>query len=185
MIEAVIEDLEAKRALLKSILPHLRDDSIVTSNTSGLPLSSIALEMPAEFKSRWFGTHFFNPPRYLKLLELIPTSDTNENLLHEIADFGDKQLGKGIVYAKDTPNFIANRLGTFGAMLALTVMLEEGYSIEEVDVLTGPIVGHPKTATFRLFDLVGIDILGMVARNLFENVPDDENRELFRIPNVP
>ena len=182
IIEAVIEDLEAKRALLNSVLPHLRDDSVITSNTSGLPLSSIALEMPAEFKSRWFGTHFFNPPRYLKLLELIPTSDTNENLLHEIAEFGDKHLGKGIVYAKDTPNFIANRLGTFAAMLALKVMLEDGYSIEEVDVLTGPIVGHPKTATFRLFDLVGIDILGMVARNLFENVPDDENRELFRIP---
>ncbi len=182
VIEAVVEDLEAKRSLLKSFLPHLRPDAVLTSNTSGLPLSSIAAEMPAEFKNRWLGTHFFNPPRYLKLLELIPTPETDETLLHEIADFGDKRLGKGIVYAKDTPNFIANRLGTYGALLTLKVMLEEGYTIEEVDTLTGPIIGHPKTATFRLFDLVGIDILGMVARNLYENALNDEEREIFKIP---
>lgn len=182
VIEAIVEDVEAKRSLLKSISEHLNPDAIVTSNTSGLPLGSIATEMPDEFKNRWFGTHFFNPPRYLKLLELIPTPQTNEKLLHEIADLGDKRLGKGVVYAKDTPNFIANRLGTYAALLTLKVMLEEDYTIEEVDLLTGPIIGHPKTATFRLFDLVGIDILGMVARNLYENAPDDEERDVFKLP---
>ena len=184
VIEAIIEDLPTKRALLKSIASYLRSDTIVTSNTSGLPLSSIAAEMPPEFRKRWFGTHFFNPPRYLKLLELIPTNETDPELLRRIADFGDRYLGKGIVYAKDTPNFIGNRLATFGALYTLKVMVEDGYTIEEVDALTGPIIGHPKTATFRLFDLVGIDILGFVAKNLYENVPQDDQREIFRLPKI-
>jgi len=140
--------------------------------------------MPAEFKKRWMGTHFFNPPRYLHLLELIPTSDTDPEIIRQVADFGDRVLGKGIVYAKDTPNFIANRLGTFGAMFTLKVLLEDGYTIEEVDTLTGPIVGRPKTGTFRLFDLVGIDILGLVAKNLYNNAPNDEQRELFVAPKL-
>lgn len=182
IIEAVVENLEVKRALLQKILPHLKPDAVVTSNTSGLPLGSISAEMPESFRKRWFGTHFFNPPRYLKLLELIPTKETDPGILKEVADFGDLWLGKGIVYAKDTPNFIANRLGTFGAMLTLKVMLEDGYTPEEIDVLSGPIVGRPKTGTFRLFDLVGIDILGLVAKNLYQNVPDDEQREIFKLP---
>jgi 3-hydroxyacyl-CoA dehydrogenase len=184
IIEAIVEDLEAKRSLLQSILPHIRPDTVVTSNTSGLPLSTIAAEMPPEFRTRWFGTHFFNPPRYLKLLELIPTEDTDRNLMREIADFGDRRLGKGIVFAKDTPNFIANRLGTFAAMYTMHTMIEDGYTIEEVDALTGPIIGHPKTATFRLFDLVGVDILGLVAKNLYQNAPNDEQREVFKAPKV-
>lgn len=182
IIEAVVEDLEIKRDLLRSIRPHIRPDAIITSNTSGIPLAMIASEMPADFKSRWFGTHFFNPPRYLKLLELIPTDDTDPALLKKIDDFGDRFLGKGIVYAKDTPNFISNRLATFGALYTLKVMQEEGLTIEEVDALTGPIVGRPKTGTFRLFDLVGIDVLGLVAKNLYQNVPHDEQREIFKIP---
>lgn len=184
IIEVVIEDLEVKRSLLKKIQPHIRPDAIVTSNTSGLPLSSIASEMPAEFKKRWMGTHFFNPPRYLKLLELIPTADTDPEVIRVVSDFGDRWLGKGIVSAKDTPNFIANRLGTFGALYVLKVMEEDGFTIEEVDTLTGPIVGRPRTATFRLFDLVGIDVLCLVARNLYQAVPNDEQRELFRLPKV-
>lgn len=184
IIEVIIENLEAKRELLKKILPHVRPDAVITSNTSGLPLSSIAEAMPADFKKRWFGTHFFNPPRYLKLLELIPTADTNRELVDQIADFGDRWLGKGIVIAKDTPNFIANRLGTFAALHALRTMIEERFTIEEVDALTGPIIGHPKTATFRLFDLVGIDVLGLVAGNLYQNAPNDEQREMFRIPKI-
>ncbi|PWT90206.1 MAG: 3-hydroxyacyl-CoA dehydrogenase, partial [Acidobacteria bacterium] len=184
IIEAIIEDLDAKRTLLKKIHPFLRPDTIVTSNTSGLPLSSIALEMPDEFKKRWLGTHFFNPPRYLKLLELIPTKETDPQVIREIADFGDRWLGKGIVYAKDTPNFIANRLGTFGGLYTLKVMMEDGYSIEEVDTLSGPIVGRPKTATFRLFDLVGLDVFGLVSKNLYHNAPDDEQRELFKTPKL-
>ncbi len=182
VLEAVIENLDTKRELLRAIAPHLRPDSIVTSNTSGIPLTTIASEMPPDFKKRWFGTHFFNPPRYLKLLELIPTKETDEKFLNIIADFGDRFLGKGIVYAKDTPNFISNRLATFGALYTLRVMQEEQLSIEEVDALTGSIVGRPKTATFRLFDLIGIDVLGLVAKNLYENVPDDEEREIFRLP---
>lgn len=180
VIEVVVEDLAAKRALLQKIAPHLRPDAIVTSNTSGLPLATIAAEMPADFRNRWLGTHFFNPPRYLKLLELIPTPDTDPEIIAQVADFGDRKLGKGIVYAKDTPNFIANRIGTFGALYTLELMVEEGLTIEEVDTVTGPVIGHPKTATFRLFDLVGIDILGLVAANLFENAPNDERREIFK-----
>jgi 3-hydroxyacyl-CoA dehydrogenase len=182
IIEAVVEDVGIKRSLLQKILPHLRPDALVTSNTSGLPLALIAAEMPPEFRKRWFGTHFFNPPRYLKLLELIPTNETDPELLKFVEDFGDRRLGKGIVNAKDTPNFIANRLGTFGAMLTLKIMLEDGYTPEEIDVLSGPIVGRPKTGTFRLFDLVGIDVLGLVSKNLYQNAPNDEQREIFKLP---
>ena len=182
ILEAVVEDLDVKRELLRSIHPHLRPDAIVTSNTSGIPLSVIASEMPEEWKRRWFGTHFFNPPRYLKLLELIPTKDTDPKFVKIIDDFGDRFLGKGVVYAKDTPNFISNRLATFGALYTLKIMREDGLSIEEVDALTGPIVGRPKTGTFRLFDLVGIDVIGLVAKNLHQNVPDDEQRDIFLLP---
>jgi 3-hydroxyacyl-CoA dehydrogenase len=182
ILEAVIEDLQVKGELLQSILPYIRADAIVTSNTSGILLAMIAAEMPPEFRRRWFGTHFFNPPRYLKLLELIPTDETNPDVVRNIADFGDLMLGKGIVFAKDTPNFISNRLATYGALYTLKVMLEDQLTIEEVDALTGPIIGRPKTATFRLFDLVGIDVLGLVAKNLYRNVPNDEQREIFEIP---
>jgi 3-hydroxyacyl-CoA dehydrogenase len=184
IIEAIVEDLQAKRTLLQSIHSQIRPDSIVTSNTSGLPLAAISAQMPLEFQNRWFGTHFFNPPRYLKLLELIPTNETDPRVVSEIAGFADYRLGKGIVYAKDTPNFVANRLATFGALYTMRVMREDGYTIEEVDALTGPVLGRPKTATFRLFDLVGIDVLGLVAANLYENVPNDEQRETFRIPKL-
>ena len=182
ILEAVVENLDVKRELLRNIQPHIRPDAIVTSNTSGIPLSMIASEMGDEFKKRWFGTHFFNPPRYLKLLELIPTKESDPALLKVLDDFGDLFLGKGIVYAKDTPNFISNRLATYGALYTLKVMHEEGLTIEEVDALTGPIAGRPKTATFRLFDLVGIDVLGLVAKNLYQNVPHDEERETFQLP---
>ncbi|HJZ11904.1 MAG TPA: 3-hydroxyacyl-CoA dehydrogenase family protein, partial [Acidobacteriota bacterium] len=184
ILEAVVEDLDVKRKLLQSILPHIRPDALITSNTSGLPLSQIAAEMPSDFKKRWFGTHFFNPPRYLKLLELIPTPESDPKLLHDFADFSERALGKGTVYAKDTPNFIANRLATFGGLYTLNVVLEEGYTVEEIDALTGPIIGRPKTATFRLFDLIGIDVICFVAKNLYDNAQEDEQRETFKVPVV-
>ena len=184
IIEAVIEDLSAKRQLLQSILPFIASQAVISSNTSGLPLSLIAAEMPEDFRKRWLGTHFFNPPRYLKLFECIPTNETDRNLVSEIADFADRKLGKGIVHAKDTPNFISNRLATFGGLYTLQAMTEECLGIEEVDAITGPILGRPKTGTFRLFDLVGIDVFALVAQNLYQNVPDDEQREIFQLPAI-
>jgi len=173
IIEAVSENLAIKQALLQKIATNLRPNAIVTTNTSGLPIASIAAEMPPEFRKRWFGTHFFNPPRYMRLLEIIPTSDTDPAAVEAIANFADRRLGKSVVYARDAPNFIANRIGTFAMLNAVRLMQEQDLTIEEVDALTGSAIGWPRTGTFRLADMVGIDVLASVARNFSRLKSDD------------
>jgi 3-hydroxyacyl-CoA dehydrogenase len=175
IIEAVVEDLEIKRSLLKKVDAARRPGTIMTTNTSGLPVAKIADGFPEDFRRCWFGTHFFNPPRYMRLLEIIPTADTDREAMETIAHLSDVRLGKGIVIAKDTPNFIANRIGTFSVLNVMRLMQEMGLTIEEVDTLTGTSVGWPKSATFRTIDMVGLDILGHVVRNMTENVRDERS----------
>src|SRR3990172_7804594 len=182
IIEAIIEDLPTKQALLARLLPFWRPGTVVTTNTSGLPVGRIAEETPAEFRRFFLGAHFFNPPRYMKLLEIIPTPDTDPAITAAVAAWGDRLLGKGIVHCKDTPNFIANRLGTYGFLRTVQLMLEFGLSMEEVDELTGPLLGRPRTATFRLLDLAGLDVALAVAEHAYQNLPHDESRETFRPP---
>ena len=165
IIEAVVEDLAIKRDLLAKVAQVRRPGTIVTTNTSGLPVAKIAEGFPEEFQRHWFGTHFFNPPRYMRLLEIIPTPAADAEAMRELAEFCDVRLGKGIVYAHDTPNFIANRIGIFGMLNAVRLMQQMDLSIEEVDALTGAAVGWPKSATFRTIDMVGLDIVGHVAAN--------------------
>jgi 3-hydroxyacyl-CoA dehydrogenase len=166
IIEAVVEDLEIKRALLKKVDALRKPGTIITTNTSGLPVAKIAEGFSDDFRRCWFGTHFFNPPRYMRLLEIIPTPDSDPALIDVVTDFADKHLGKGVVMAKDTPNFIANRIGTFSVLNVMRLMQELDLTIEEVDALTGPAVGWPRSATFRTLDMVGLDILGHVVRNM-------------------
>jgi 3-hydroxyacyl-CoA dehydrogenase len=182
IIEAVAENLEIKRALLGRVAALCKPETIVTTNTSGLPIARIAEGLPEPFGRNWAGTHFFNPPRYLKLVELIPGPETASDVVETLRDFCDRRLGKGVVVAKDTPNFIANRIGTFSMLNVLRVMNELGMSIEQVDACTGPAVGWPKSATFRLADIVGLDVFVSVIRNIYENAPKDESREIYRVP---
>src|SRR5581483_3096456 len=175
IIEAVVENLEIKRSLLKKVDSVRKPGTLITTNTSGLPVAKIAEGFPDDFRRSWFGTHFFNPPRYMRLLEVIPTPDTDRNLLDAVAHFSDVRLGKGIVYAKDTPNFIANRIGTFSVLNIMRLMQEMDLSIEDVDALTGQALGWPKSATFRTIDLVGLDILGHVVANMTQNVRDERS----------
>src|ERR1700716_4161438 len=182
IIEVVAENLEIKRKLLVRVAQFRKPGAIVTTNTSGLPVQLIAEGMTEEFQQHWAGTHFFNPPRYLKLVELIPGRKTSSELLETLAEFCDRRLGKGVVIAKDTPNFIANRIGTFSMLNALRLMGTLGMTIEEVDACTGPAIGQPKSATFRTADIVGIDVLVHVVKNIYESVPNDESREMYRVP---
>jgi 3-hydroxyacyl-CoA dehydrogenase len=182
VVEAIVERLEPKRELFARVEKVAGPAAVVSSNTSGLPLHSVAEGRSDDFRRRFCGTHFFNPPRYLKLVELIPTADTDPEVLDGMRAFVERVLGKGAVVAKDTPNFIANRLGSFAGMHDVRYALEHGYSIEEVDALTGPLVGRPKTATFRLFDQVGLDVMVGVAGNLYELAPDDESRDVLPAP---
>ena len=177
VLEAILEKLEPKRELMQRVEELAREDAIISSNTSGIPLHEISEGRSEGFKRRFLGTHFFNPPRYLKMLEIIPTEDTDPEIVEFVRDFGERVLGKGGVIAKDTPNFIGNRLGSFTGMQSATYAFENGYGIEEVDAITGPLIGHPKTATFRLNDQVGLDIAVGVAENLYEAAPEDESRE--------
>ncbi|HEX7956411.1 MAG TPA: 3-hydroxyacyl-CoA dehydrogenase family protein, partial [Pyrinomonadaceae bacterium] len=156
--------------------------SVVASNTSGIPIREIAEGFSEEFRAHFLGTHFFNPPRYLHLVELIRTEWTKPEVSCAVYGFLDRRLGKGVVVAKDRPNFIANRIGTYGALVTLRTLAEDGYTIEEVDRITGPALGRPKSATFRTFDIVGLDVLTHVARNLHEAVPDDEDRDVYKLP---
>jgi len=169
VIEAVAENLEIKTALLARVLPHLAPHALLTTNTSGLPVGRIAQVLPSR-RERFFGAHFFNPPRYMRLLEIIPTPDTDPALLAAFAAFADRILGKQVVLANDTPNFIANRIGIVVMFTAANLMLQQGLTIEEVDALTGPALGWPRTGTFRLADLVGIDILAHIAANFPQGV---------------
>ena len=182
IIEAIVEKLEIKRDLYARVEKHRKPGTIVSSNTSGLPIKAMAEGMPEDFRAHFLGTHFFNPPRYLKLLELIPTADTRKEVVSFVADFCDRRLGKGVVLAKDTPNFIANRIATFSSLNTIQVMQEGGYTVEEVDAMTGPLVGRPKSASFRTSDLVGLDTALYVAENLYAAIPDDEKREAMRPP---
>jgi 3-hydroxyacyl-CoA dehydrogenase len=175
IIEAVAENLEIKRDLLKRVEAVRKPGSIVTTNTSGLPVASIAEGFSEEFRQRWFGTHFFNPPRYMRLLEIIPTPQSDPVAVAAISHFCDLHLGKGIVVAKDTPNFIGNRIGTFSVLNVMRAMQHIDLSIEEVDALTGTAVGWPRSATFRTIDLVGLDILGHVVGNMTRNVKDERS----------
>ena len=184
IIEAVIERLDIKQALMSQIEPHRSPDSIVSSNTSGIPISSIAEGRSEEFRKHWLGTHFFNPPRYLPLLEVIPTADTHASVVEMIRSFGDQSLGKGVVLAKDTPSFIGNRLGVYGVMRVLALIADGRFTIEEVDAMSGPIVGRPKSATFRTMDIAGIDILAHVASTLSERLETEEERSTFTPPEL-
>ncbi len=182
IIEAVVENLEIKRKLYERVEEHREPGSIIASNTSGIPIQLLAEGRSEDFRAHFLGVHFFNPPRYLHLVELIRTEWTKPEVACFIFGFLDERLGKGVVPAKDRPNFIANRIGTFGALHTIKTMLEDGYSIEEVDKVTGPAVGRPKTATFRTFDLVGLDVFSHVIKNLYDALPEDEEREMFVAP---
>src|SRR5450432_3920437 len=173
IIEAVVENLDIKRGLLKKVEAIRKPGTIITTNTSGLPVEKIAEGFSDDFRKSWFGTHFFNPPRYMRLLEIIPTLETDRAAIDAVTHFSDVSLGKGVVFAKDTPNFIANRIGTFSVLNVMRLMQELDLSIEEVDALTGTAVGWPRSATFRTLDMVGLDILGHVVRNMTENVRDE------------
>jgi len=184
IIEVVAENLEIKRALLDKVQQHRRPGSIITSNTSGLPVAKIVEGMPYELRKHWFGTHFFNPPRYMRLLEVIPTPESDAADIALIEHFCDQRLGKAIVHSHDTPNFIANRIGTFSMSNAIRLMQEQGLSIEEVDTLTGSALGWPKTGTFRLGDMVGVDVLAHVAKNFSAQAAaiKDERAEVVLAP---
>jgi len=184
IIEVVAENLEIKRNLLGKVAQFRKPGSIVTTNTSGLPVHLIAEGLPEEFQQHWSGTHFFNPPRYMKLVEIIPGPKTSAEVLTTLADFCDRRLGKGVVVAKDTPNFIANRIGTYSMLNALRLMSTLGMTIEEVDACTGPAVGWPKSATFRTADIVGLDVLVHVVKNIYETAPHDESREAYKVPGL-
>jgi 3-hydroxyacyl-CoA dehydrogenase len=184
IIEVVAENLEIKRNLLARVAQFRKPGAIVTTNTSGLPVHLIAEGMSEEFQQHWAGTHFFNPPRYLKLVELIAGPKTLRAVVETLSEFCDRRLGKGVVVAKDTPNFIANRIGTFSMLNALRLMGVLGMTVEEVDACTGPVIGQPKSATFRTADIVGLDVLLHVVKNIYETVPNDESREMYRVPAV-
>lgn len=179
VIEAIVERLDTKRALVSRLVDHVNDNAIVSSNTSGIPIHKIIAGLPDGFTRRFLGTHFFNPPRYLRLLEIIPHAATDAAIVDFMMRFGADVLGKGTVRCKDTPNFIGNRFMSLSGMQATNYALDQGYSVEEVDALTGPLIGRPKTATFNLNDLVGFDIAVGVARNLYEAIPDDPARAIL------
>ncbi|MGC4050354.1 MAG: 3-hydroxyacyl-CoA dehydrogenase/enoyl-CoA hydratase family protein [Paludibaculum sp.] len=179
VIEAVTENLEVKRSLWARALEHAAVDAILATNTSGIPLRSICEGWPEERRRNFLGTHFFNPPRYLHLMELIPGPATDLQLLRDVGSFADRVLGKGAVVCKDTPNFIANRIGSFFGATIYQLMLKLDLTIEEVDALTGPVIGLPKSASFRLLDIVGLDVWNLVSKNLYDLVPDDPWRDRF------
>ena len=182
IIEVVAENLEIKRKLLSRVVQFRKPGAIVTTNTSGLPVHLIAEAMSEEFQQHWAGTHFFNPPRYMKLVEVIPGPKTSPDVIETLSEFCDRRLGKGVVVAKDTPNFIANRIGTYSMLNAIRLMATLGMTVEEVDACTGPAVGWPKSATFRTADLVGLDVLVHVVKNIYETAPNDESHEMYRVP---
>ena len=181
IIEVIIEQPGPKRALFEKLDALRKPTAIVSSNTSGIPIHGLAEGRSEDFRQHFMGTHFFNPPRYMKLLEIIPTPDTDPDALAFIRATAENLLGKGVVVCKDRPNFIANRVGSYVMQKRIEYAVENDYSVEEVDVLTGPLIGNPKTATFRLTDLVGLDVAAHVSRNLYEMIPDDEEREVFKI----
>ena len=182
IIEAVVERVDVKRALLEKVDAARRPGSIVSSNTSGIPIAALAEGRSDDFRRHWLGTHFFNPPRYLRLLEIIPTPDTFASVVETVTHFADHRLGKGVVIAKDSPNFIGNHLALYGVVQLLAKVASGDYTIEEIDAITGPAIGRPNSATFRTLDLAGVDILSHVIDNLHERLEDERARELFVLP---
>jgi len=182
IVEVVVENLKIKQGLFKRIETKRKPGAVVSSNTSGLPLKAMSQGLSRDFKQHFLGTHFFNPVRYMHLLEIIPGEETLPEVLDFMSDFGERILGKGIVWAKDTPNFVGNRIGVQGMVKAMQLMLEDGLSIPEVDALFGTVMGRPKTAMFKTCDIVGLDTMGHVARNTYDLVVDDEQRDSFVLP---
>jgi 3-hydroxyacyl-CoA dehydrogenase len=182
IIEAVVERLDVKQSLFERLEPHRRASAIVSSNTSGIPISALAAGRSEGFRRHFLGTHFFNPPRYLRLLEVIPTPDTDPAVVDTIAAFAERRLGKGVVIAKDTPNFIGNHLGLYGLMLVFHALATGEFTVEEIDAITGPAIGRPKSATFRTMDIAGLDVLAHVARNLSERLETAADRDMFAVP---
>jgi 3-hydroxyacyl-CoA dehydrogenase len=180
IIEVIVERLDIKQQLMERIEAVRQPNCIATTNTSGIPIKDIAEGRSDEFKAHFLGTHFFNPPRYLKLLEIIPHETTDPEIVEFMKEFGTRTLGKGVVICKDTPNFIANRFISIAGSYTTNYAIDNGYTIEEVDGLTGPIIGHPKTATFRLNDLVGIDVMAHVGNNLYPAIAHDPHREVLK-----
>ena len=184
VIESVVEWPSVKRQIFKRVERYARSDAIVSTNTSGIPIAGIVEGRSLAFRKRVLGTHFFNPPRYLELLELIPTADTDPEVVDRIAAFGRVHLGKGIVVAKDVPYFIGNRIGVYAMLGAIEYYTKGQYTIEEIDTLTGPLTGRPRSATFRTADLVGLDVIKDIGKQLYEALPNDESRERFMVSPV-
>jgi 3-hydroxyacyl-CoA dehydrogenase len=184
VIEAVLENLTIKHKVFAEVDKHRKPDAVIATNTSGIPIDSIAEPCSEDFKQHFVGIHFFNPPRYMKLVEIIPGKNTSGEVACQIAGFLDRRLGKGVVPAKDRPNFIANRIGTFGMMVTVHEMIAGGFTPTEIDQITGKAIGHAKSATFRTTDLVGLDVLVHVNKNLYPAIPDDEDREVFQVPEL-
>lgn len=184
VIEVIVESLSVKQALLCKLEQYWKPGIIVSSNTSGISINEMVEGCGADFKTYFLGTHFFNPPRYMKLMELIPGKSTKPEVVQQIVEFCEKTLGKGVVIAKDTPNFIANRIGTYGLLVTLQAMIDKGFSVEEIDAVTGPAMGRPKSATFRTLDLVGLDTFVHVANNVFEKVDHSAEKMVFEPPQV-
>ncbi len=184
VIEAIVENLDIKHKLFAEVEKYRKPGAIIASNTSGIPIESIAEPFSDDFKKHFVGVHFFNPPRYMKLVEVIPTADTSGEVACSITGFLDQRLGKGVVAAKDRPNFIANRIGVFSMMATIKEMLEMGLTPTEVDQITGKAIGHASSATFRTSDLVGLDVTAHVVKNLYPAIPDDEDREVFQTPEL-
>jgi 3-hydroxyacyl-CoA dehydrogenase len=182
VMEAIVEQLDIKRSLLEKVDATRRPGSIVSSNTSGIPVAALAEGRSDDFRRHWLGTHFFNPPRYLHLLELIPTGETLKEVVDAVASFADHHLGKGVVIAKDSPNFIGNHIALYGVVQILKQIESGAFTVEEVDAMTGPALGRPKSATFRTLDLAGLDVLAHVIRNLHERLPDATARREFVLP---
>src|SRR5687767_31665 len=182
ILEAIVERLDVKQDLLAKVDAARRPGSIVSSNTSGIPIAALAEGRSDDFQQHWLGTHFFNPPRYLRLLEIIPTSETRPAVVDTVASFADRRLGKGVVIAKDSPNFIGNHLALHGVTAMLARVAAGEYTIEEIDAMTGPAIGRPNSATFRTLDLAGVDILGHVVHNLHERLTDEKARAAFVLP---
>ena len=184
VIEAVVENLDIKHKLFAEVEKNMKPGAVIASNTSGIPITSIAAPFSDEFKKHFVGVHFFNPPRYMKLVEVIPTADTDGKVEKEVGEFLDTRLGKGVVPAKDRPNFIANRIGVFSMMATIKEMVEMNLTPTEVDQITGKAIGHASSATFRTSDLVGLDVTAHVVKNLYPAIPDDEDREVFQTPEL-
>lgn len=184
VIEAVVENIDIKHKLFAEVEKSRKPGAVIATNTSGIPIDSIAEPFSDDFKEHFVGVHFFNPPRYMKLVEVIPGTETSGEIACKVSGFLDQRLGKGVVPAKDRPNFIANRVGTFGMMATVHEMLEQGFTPTEIDQMTGKAIGHASSATFRTSDLVGLDVLVHVNKNLYPAIPDDEDREVFNVPAV-